>query len=78
MTAGTAVGVAGLGGECRGQMACATCIVTVDERWVGKLPAPGQDESELLEACERGPLDRLGCQIVLSDDLDGIRVSATA
>ena len=68
--------VRGVDGECGGCCSCATCHVYVDERYHEKLPEPDEMEDELLEgvASERRPTSRLGCQIIVSDALDGMQV----
>lgn len=68
--------VRGIDGECGGCCSCATCHVYVDERYLDHLPEPDEMESELLEgvASERRPNSRLGCQVIVSDALDGMQV----
>lgn len=68
--------VKGIDGECGGCLSCATCHVYVDEAFLQKLPAPEPYELELLEgvAAERKPNSRLGCQVKLTPELDGIIV----
>ena len=62
--------------ECGGSAACATCHVYVDEAWLTKLPVPAEDEEDLLyTARDRRPNSRLSCQILLNDDLDGLRLT---
>lgn len=64
--------------ECGGACSCATCHVWVDDDWFGKLPAPSDDEEDLLySTLDRKPNSRLSCQILLSDDLDGLKVTLT-
>jgi ferredoxin, 2Fe-2S len=54
---------------------CGTCHVRVDPAWEDRLPEPEVEEDEMLEFLEgRGPGSRLSCQIVMSDDLDGLVV----
>ena len=74
MQAAVAAGVVGMVGECGGAAMCATCHVYVDEAWVDVLPAMSAIEAELLEftASERGSGSRLGCQIKMSQALDGL------
>jgi 2Fe-2S ferredoxin len=62
-------------GACGGSMACATCHVHVDEAWYGKLPPPSAEEEEMLDLAESlASTSRLGCQIRLLPELDGLRV----
>ncbi len=76
MQAAVAGGVEGIVGECGGSCACATCHCYVDEARLAQLPAPADNELEMLEcvAAERRPNSRLGCQIKASPLLEGLRV----
>lgn len=66
-------------GACGGVMACSTCHVIVDPAWIGRLEAPEEEEDEMLDlAWGLTPTSRLGCQIVLTDALDGLVVSLPA
>jgi ferredoxin, 2Fe-2S len=70
-------GIEGIVGECGGGLACATCHCYVDEAWADKAGSPSsQDERDMLEsaAAEVRQTSRLSCQIVMSDDLDGLVV----
>jgi 2Fe-2S ferredoxin len=70
-------GVEGIVGECGGALACATCHCYVDEAWTGRVGGPASpEERDMLEiaAAEVRPNSRLGCQIVVSDALDGLVV----
>ena len=68
--------VKGIDAECGGCLSCATCHVYVDEAWSEKLPAPGEDEADMLGfvAAERKPTSRLSCQLVMDASLDGMVV----
>ena len=62
--------------ECGGCCACATCHVYVDKDWVEKLAPPRDDEVDQLdEAFEVEDNSRLSCQIILNNELDGIKVT---
>jgi len=62
--------------ECGGACSCATCHVYVDEAWLGKLTPKTDDEDDLLyTAPDVKPNSRLSCQILLSDELDGLKVT---
>jgi 2Fe-2S ferredoxin len=64
--------------ECGGSCTCATCHVWVDPAWYGRLPAPDDEEEDLIySSLDRKPNSRLSCQILLSDDLDGLKVTLT-
>lgn len=62
--------------ECGGACSCATCHVYVDEAWLEKLTPKTDDEDDLLyTAPDVKPNSRLSCQILLSDELDGLKVT---
>lgn len=62
-------------GACEGSLACATCHVVVDEAWYDKLGTPSEDEEDMLDlAFGLTPTSRLGCQIVMTEELDGLVV----
>jgi len=64
-----------LEGACEGSLACATCHVIVDPEWADKLSAPTDDEEDMLDlAFGLEKTSRLGCQIVMTDALDGLVV----
>ena len=61
---------------CGGCCSCATCHVHVDADWLGKLPAMSEDENDLLESSDhRDESSRLSCQIQLTAELDGLKVT---
>ena len=62
-------------GACEGSMACSTCHVIVDESWSKKLPEPSEEEQDMLDLTYGlTRTSRLGCQIRLTEDLDGLTV----
>lgn len=62
-------------GACEGSMACSTCHVVVDKAFYSRLPKPSEDESDMLDlAYGLRPTSRLGCQIHLTEELDGLVV----
>ena len=64
-----------LEGACEGSLACSTCHVIVDEEWYEKLSEIAEDEEDMLDlAFGLTQTSRLGCQIIMSDDLDGLTV----
>ncbi|ATP21258.1 MULTISPECIES: 2Fe-2S iron-sulfur cluster-binding protein [Sphingobium] len=61
---------------CGGCCSCATCHVYVDPAFADALPAMSEDENDLLDSSDhRNETSRLSCQVVLSDALDGLRVT---
>lgn len=61
---------------CGGCCSCATCHVFVDDGFADRLPAISDDECDLLDSSDhRCTTSRLSCQIVLSRELDGLRVA---
>ena len=68
--------IPGIDADCGGACACATCHVYVDEAWIGTLTPTDDMEESMLDFAENGQDNsRLCCQILLSDDLDGITVT---
>jgi len=66
----------GIDAECGGCLSCATCHVYVDDAFYGLLPAPSEDEQDLLSgvSSERLPTSRLSCQLTMTEALDGLKV----
>ena len=63
----------GIEGACEGSMACSTCHVILSEADYRRLPPSSEDEEDMLDlAWGVTTLSRLGCQIVVTDSLDGI------
>lgn len=69
--------VEGILGDCGGACACATCHVYIDPEWQEAVGAPDDVEAEMLEMVSdvRRDNSRLGCQIKLSPELDGLKVT---
>ncbi|MEJ0062616.1 MAG: 2Fe-2S iron-sulfur cluster-binding protein [Alphaproteobacteria bacterium] len=62
-------------GTCDGNLACSTCHVWVEGDWPKRLPAPDDDETDMLDlAIHVKKNSRLGCQIKLTPQLDGLTV----
>jgi 2Fe-2S ferredoxin len=75
MRAATDHGVPGIDGDCGGQCACATCHLFVEPQWLALLPPRSAREDDMLDfTSDPRPNSRLGCQIPLTDALDGIVV----
>jgi 3-phenylpropionate/trans-cinnamate dioxygenase ferredoxin reductase subunit len=65
----------GIIAECGGMCSCGTCHVYIDEPWAGLLPEPEYEEDDLLEFIEhKQDNSRLSCQLIVTDELDGIVV----
>ena len=68
--------IPGIDADCGGGMACATCHVYVKEEWLDKLPTKEDGEEDMLDmAFEPKKNSRLSCQLVVSDELDGLIVN---
>lgn len=66
-------------GACEGSLACSTCHVVVDSGWFRKLATPTEDEEDMLDlAFGLTETSRLGCQIVMTPELDGLVVKLPA
>ena len=68
--------VPGIDADCGGGMACATCHVYVTEDWFDKLPIKEDGEEDMLDmAFEPKKNSRLSCQLIVSDEMDGLVVN---
>ncbi|MEO9191787.1 MAG: ferredoxin family 2Fe-2S iron-sulfur cluster binding protein [Acetobacteraceae bacterium] len=66
-------------GACEGSLACSTCHVIVDPAWFARLTEPIEDEEDMLDlAFGLQETSRLGCQIVITENLDGLVVKLPA
>ncbi len=66
-------------GACEGSLACSTCHVVVDPEWFELLKAATEDEEDMLDlAFGLTQTSRLGCQIIISEELDGLTVNLPA
>ena len=64
-----------LEGACEGSLACATCHVILEQNVFDNLDEPSEDEEDMLDlAFGLTHTSRLGCQIIISEELDGIKV----
>ena len=76
MTAAVAHNVPGIEGACGGVCSCATCHVHVDPAWVDRVGPPNDTEAAMLELDDHvTPASRLGCQVPVRPDLDGLVVT---
>jgi 2Fe-2S ferredoxin len=80
MTAAVRNGIPGIVGECGGNASCATCHVWVRPEFKERVGEPGDMEDDLLDlgVGERRETSRLGCQIEVTDELDGLVVDVPA
>ena len=68
-----------LEGACEGSLACSTCHVVVEKEWFEKLAPASEDEEDMLDlAFGLTKTSRLGCQIIVSEELDGLTVRLPA
>lgn len=68
-----------LEGACEGSLACSTCHVVVENEFYDMLPSASEDEEDMLDlAFGLTPTSRLGCQIIMTDELDGLVVRLPA
>ena len=68
--------IPGIDADCGGGMACATCHVYVKEEWLNKIPKVEDAEQDMIDmAFEPKKNSRLSCQLIVSDDLDGLKVT---
>ena len=68
--------IPGIDADCGGSMACATCHVYVQEKWLDKLSKIEDGEQDMLDmAFEPKKNSRLSCQILVSEELDGLIVT---
>jgi ferredoxin, 2Fe-2S len=66
-------------GACGGSLACSTCHVIVEPEWYDLLDAPSEDEEYMLDlALGLAGTSRLGCQITITEALDGLTVRLPA
>ena len=71
--------IKGIDADCGGSMACATCHVYVSENWLNKLEKIHDAEKDMLDmAYDPKKNSRLSCQIIVTDDLDGLEVTTPA
>ena len=65
-----------LEGACEGSLACSTCHIIVEKEYFENLPDPSEEEEDMLDLADGlQATSRLGCQIEVTDKLDGLRVS---
>lgn len=63
-------------GACEGSLACSTCHVIVEDAWFEKLDDASEDEEDMLDlAFGLSATSRLGCQIIITEEMDGLTVA---
>ena len=68
--------IPGIDADCGGSMACATCHVYVEESWLNKLSKAEDSEQDMIDmAYNPKKNSRLSCQIIVSEELDGLTVT---
>ena len=66
----------GIEGTCGGSISCCTCHVIIDKNWFSKVGPANPDEEDMLDlAVDLQPTSRLGCQIEVTPELDGLIVN---
>ncbi|SMP33556.1 2Fe-2S iron-sulfur cluster-binding protein [Shimia sagamensis] len=76
MQAAVNAGVNEIAAECGGACACGTCHCVLPQEWFDRVAAPQDDEIDMLEfVIEPQPTSRLSCQIVVSEDLQGMEIN---
>ena len=65
-----------LEGACEGSLACSTCHIVVEKSFFDSLPEPSEEEEDMLDlAFGLTHTSRLGCQIIVDEKLDGMKVT---
>ena len=68
--------IPGIDADCGGSMACATCHVYVEEKWLNKIQKAEEAEEDMIDmAFEPKKNSRLSCQLIVSEELDGLIVT---
>jgi|TARA_B110000967_G_C18547418_1_gene393665 2Fe-2S ferredoxin len=68
--------IPGIDADCGGSMACATCHVYVEDKWLDKVLKAEEAEVDMIDmAIEPKKNSRLSCQLIVSDELDGLTVA---
>ena len=65
--------IPGIDADCGGSMACATCHVYIDKKWLDKLKKKDEGEEDMLDMVyQPNKFSRLSCQLIVSNELDGL------
>ena len=66
----------GIEGTCGGSISCCTCHIVIEKDWFSKVGPANPDEEDMLDlAVDLQPTSRLGCQIEVTPELDGLIVN---
>ena len=66
----------GIEGTCGGSISCCTCHVVIEKDWFSKVGPANPDEEDMLDlAVDLQPTSRLGCQIEVTPELEGLIVN---
>ena len=66
-------------GTCEGSLSCSTCHLIIAPDWYKKLPEASDEENDMLDlASGLTRTSRLGCQLVMQADWDGMEVRLPA
>jgi ferredoxin, 2Fe-2S len=61
---------------CSGSCSCATCHLFIGEQWISDLPAPSEDEEEVIEFLKFAQEDsRLCCQLIVTEAMEGMKAT---
>ena len=68
--------IPGIDADCGGSMACATCHVYVEEKWLDKITKAEEAEVDMIDmAFEPKKNSRLSCQLIVTDELNGLTIT---
>ena len=68
--------ISGIDADCGGSMACATCHVYVEDSWFNKIQKAEDAEQDMIDMAYKPEKNsRLSCQIIVSEELDGLTVT---
>ena len=68
--------IPGIDADCGGSMACSTCHVYVEDKWLNKLPKIEDAEVDMIDmAYEPKKNSRLSCQLIVTDEMNGLIVT---
>lgn len=75
MQIATSSAIPGIDGDCGGEAACGTCHIIVPDEWAPTIGTASDKETPMLDMTpECTPNSRLACQVIASEDMDGLAV----